>query len=181
MASRNVSQGEAFWLAFERLALVFSFTMSVVLLVVVLVLLGFLLPIRDQIARPTMDKVMAEIDRLGSTHIKTTIPVKDSIRVKFDLPLSQKVDVTTTEAIPLTTDAYFVLPGGGGYIQGTVSIELPANTTLPVQLNTTVPVDQEVPVEMDVDVDIDLAETDLKTSVDNFKALLKPVHQFLGE
>jgi hypothetical protein len=179
--SNRLVQGEAFWLAFERFALIFSFVMNVILLVVALVLLGLLLPIRDQIARPTMDKVMAELDSLGNTHIKTMIVVEDEIQVKFDLPLNQAVDVKTTAPVPLTTDAYFTLPGGGGYIRGTVNIELPADTTLPVTLNTTVPVDQMVPVRMEVPVDIDLGQTDLKKSVDNFRALLEPIDSLLGK
>jgi len=44
-----------------------------------------------------------------------------------------------------------------------------------------VPVDQMVPVKLTVPVDINLGETDLKTSVDNFKALLEPIDNLLGE
>jgi len=181
MGAKPVIRGSSFWLAFERFALVFSFSMNVILLVVVLVLAGLLLPIKDYIARPIMDQVMAEIDQLGETHIKTTILVEDEIQVKFDLPLNQAVNVTTMAPVPIETAAFFTLPGGGGYIRGTVSIELPANTVLPVRLNTTVPVDQMVPVRMEVPVDINLGETDLKTSVDNFKALLEPIDNLLGK
>jgi len=181
MGAKPVIRGSSFWLAFERFALVFSFSMNVILLVVVLVLAGLLLPIKDYIARPIMDQVMAEIDQLGETHIKTTILVEDEIQVKFDLPLNQAVNVTTMAPVPIETAAFFTLPGGGGYIRGTVSIDLPANTVLPVRLNTTVPVDQMVPVRMEVPVDINLGETDLKTSVDNFKALLEPIDNLLGK
>jgi hypothetical protein len=62
-----------------------------------------------------------------------------------------------------------------------VSLDLPTGTVLPVMLNTTVPVDQMVPVKLTVPVDINLGETDLKTSVDNFKALLEPIDNLLGE
>lgn len=181
MNARLGNRGEAFWLAFEKFALLFSFTVNVVLLIVVLVLVGLVLPLKNQVARPMMDQVMAEIDRLGNTHIQTTVTVEDEIRVKFDMPLNQEVTVTTTEPVPMTTGAYFVLPGGGGYIRGTVSIDLPADTTLPVMLNTTVPVDQMVPVKLSVPVDINLGDTDLKDSVDNFKALLEPIDNLLGE
>jgi hypothetical protein len=181
MEAKSEKRREAFWLAFERFALLFSFCMNAILLIVVLVLAGLLLPIRNQVARPMMSRVMGEIDRLGNTHIQTTVTVKDEIQVKFNLPLEQDVDVTTTEAVPLTTQARFVLPGGGGYIVGTVSIDLPANTTLPVRLSTTVPVDQMVPVELSVPVDINLGDTDLKTSVDNFRDILEPIDAMLGE
>jgi hypothetical protein len=180
--SNRLIKSDAFWLAFERFALILSFIMNVGLIVLVLVLLGLLLPIRDLIARPTMDKLMAEINRLGTMHIKDEIPVENQmIRVKFDLPLSQEVNVTTTAPVPLTTQASFTLPGGGGYILGTVNIELPTNTVLPVMLDTTVPVDQMVPISMIVPVDIDLGKTDLKTVADNLKALLEPIDDLLGE
>lgn len=175
------NRSETYWMAFERFALLFSFIMNVILLIVVLVLVGLLLPIKNQVARPIMDKVMAEIDRLGSTHIQTTVVVEDEIRVKFDLPLQQKVTVTTTEPVPLTTEAHFILPGGGGYIKGTVSIDIPTDTDLPVLLDTTVPVDQMVPVKLEVPVDINLGDTDLKASVDNFRALLEPIDNLLGK
>ncbi|MFZ5918622.1 MAG: hypothetical protein ACOYZ7_16935 [Chloroflexota bacterium] len=178
---KQTNRSESFWLAFEKFALVFSFSVNIVLLVAVLVLLGLLIPIKNQVARPIVDQVMGEIHRLGDTHIQTTVTVEDEIQVKFDLPLNQEVNVTTTAPVPLTTDAYFTLPGGGGYIRGTVSIELPANTTLPVLLNTTVPVDQKVPVKLSVPVDINLGDTDLKAVVDSFEELLQPIDDLLGE
>ena len=181
MESKSVIQGASLWLAFEKFALVFSFSVNVILLVVVLVLAGLLLPIRDYIARPIMDKVMVEIEQLGETHIKTTIVVEDEIQVKFDLPLNQAVNVTTLAPVPIETAASFTLPAGGGYIRGTVSLDLPTGTVMPVMLNTTIPVDQMVPVKLTVPVDINLGETDLKTSVDNFKALLEPIDNLLGE
>jgi hypothetical protein len=181
MKSKPAVQGSSFWLAFERFALIFSFCMNAILLLVVLVLLGLLLPIRDFVRSQYMDPVMAEIDRLGNTHIKTTVFVEDEIQVKFDLPLSQAVQVTTIAPVPLETEAFFTLPGGGGYIRGTVSLDLPEGTVLPVMLDTTVPVDQMVPVKLEVPVDINLGDTDLKASVDNFKALLVPLDDLLGE
>jgi len=45
MGAKPVIRGSSFWLAFERFALVFSFSMNVILLVVVLVLAGLLLPL----------------------------------------------------------------------------------------------------------------------------------------
>ena len=181
MASGNEKRSESFWLAFEKFALIFSFSMNVILLIVVLVLLGLLIPIKNQIAQPIMSQVMGELDRLGETHIKTTVVVEDEIQVKFDLPLNQEVNVTTTAPVPLTTDAFFTLPGGGGYIKGTVSIDIPADTTLPVLLNTTVPVDQMVPVKLSVPVDINLGDTDLQVVVDSFGELLEPIDIFLGK
>ena len=181
MQAKPEKRTKAFWLAFERFALIFSFSMNVILLIVVLVLLGLLLPIKNQVARPMMSQVMGEIDRLGTTHIRTTVTVEDEIQVKFDLPLDQAVDVTTTAPVPITTNAHFTLPSGGGYIQGTVTINLPTDTKLPVRLNTTVPVDQMVPVKLTVPVDINLGDTDLKVSVDNFRALLEPIDAMLGE
>jgi hypothetical protein len=182
MESKPVVSGEAFWMAFEKFALLFSFIVNVILLVVVLVLLGLVIPIRDFIARPIMNDVMAEIDRLGTIHIVDDIPVENQkIGIKFDLPLKQDVKVTTIAPVPLETEAFFTLPGGGGYIRGTVSLDLPANTVLPVTLDATVPVSQMVPITMTVPVDIDLGKTDLKTSVDNFRALLEPVNKMLGK
>ena len=153
MASGNEKRSESFWLAFEKFALIFSFSMNVILLIVVLVLLGLLIPIKNQIAQPIMSQVMGELDRLGETHIKTTVVVEDEIQVKF----------------------------GGGYIKGTVSIDIPADTTLPVLLNTTVPVDQMVPVKLSVPVDINLGDTDLQVVVDSFGELLEPIDIFLGK
>ncbi len=181
MESKPVIDRQAFWLAFERFALLFSFVTNIILVIVVLVLLGLLMPIKNLIARPIMDQVMTEIDRLGEIHIKTTVVVEDEIRVKFDLPLEQDVDVTTTAPVEISNTADFYLPGGGGYIHGTVVLDLPAETTLPVRLKASVPVDQMVPVKLEVPVDINLGDTDLKASIDNFKALLEPVDALLGK
>jgi hypothetical protein len=52
-------------------------------------------------------------------------------------------------------------PGGGGNLNATVKIELPAGLELPVDLNMDVALATSVPVQLDVPVNIPLAETEL--------------------
>jgi hypothetical protein len=72
------------------------------------------------------------------------------------------------------------LPGGGGVINGTVSLNLPAGTELPVALNIVVPVDQTIPVELDVDVDIPLNETELGQPFGDLQAIFAPLDELLS-
>ncbi|MCZ2099626.1 MAG: hypothetical protein LC121_25850 [Anaerolineae bacterium] len=66
--------------------------------------------------------------------------MRDTIPVRFDLPLNQSTTVTLTESVPLSVGATIVLPGVGQLNNAQVFLNLPAGLELPVQLDLTVPV-----------------------------------------
>jgi len=179
---------ETIWLAFEKFAIFFSFAITFVL-VVILLLLGVglwrvapsLPGLRDGTLCPLLARVDGLVNDFDSAVINKTIYISQTIPVEFDLPLNQNTDVRLTQAVPLNRAATFVLPGGGGRINGTVSLTLPSGQVLPVQLSLSVPVRQNLPIAMEVPVSIPLKETDLGSVTGELKDILTPYTKLLSD
>jgi hypothetical protein len=139
----------------------------------------YVVPVIDSIAEPLVGGLHQSFIDMGEARIVRTIEVEDSIPVVFDLLLQTETNARLTQPVPMNIPTTFVLPGGGGYINGNVSFELPAGTDLPVAFNITVPVSQTVPVNLAVTVDIPLEETELGEPFANLTALFEPLDNFL--
>ncbi len=199
------------WLILEKVSIAFS---CVVNLILVLILIGvgltFLawgppldtLPnLLPEVAAGINDLEQATIER--EIQIDDAIPVRFELPVTFELPITKTMDVQLVEPVPLTAWTNIYLPGGGGNLRATVSLQLPRGMVLPVSLyeenrtgeehvnvpvSTSVIVSQMVPIVMTVPVAIPIKETELKKMTDRFNNLLRPylhwwaqVVPFIGE
>jgi hypothetical protein len=162
------------WNSFKTVAILFSFVLNFVFLIVLLILLMQIFKIKNGILEPLVDGLHRNFVGLDEAVIERTIAVDDEIPVVFDLPLNQQTNVVLIQDVPLMASATFTLPGGGGVINGRVDIVLPKDLVLPVQLNMIVPVDTNIPVNLLVDVNIPLKETQLHYPFDNMRGLLEP-------
>jgi hypothetical protein len=179
---------ETSWLAFEKFAIFFSFVVTMTL-VVVLLLLGFglwqvapsLPGLRDGTLCPLIAQVDGLVTDFDNAVITRTISISQTIPVVFDITLDQNTVVKLTKSVPLNRAATMVLPGGGGQINGTVSLSLPAGQALPVHLTMPVPIRQNLPVNMDVLVSIPLKETELGSVTGQLKDLLTPYTKLLSD
>ncbi|MEA3308247.1 MAG: hypothetical protein U9Q70_01870, partial [Chloroflexota bacterium] len=158
MATEKEARKFNFWPAFKNFAIIFSFVVNFILILVLLLSPGPLLMAKSQLAEPLLDDLDAAFEALGETEIETTVDIDEEIPVQFILQLDQVTEVVVVEPVPLNAPATFQLPGWGGSINGTVSLNLPVSMTLPVALSLEVPVDESVPVQMEVDVVIGLNE-----------------------
>lgn len=168
------------WQAFKNFAIIFSFVTNLVLLVVILLSLPLIIPGVNSIARPLVGGLSQSFVQMGEASIVRTIEVNDELPISFSLPLQEETNVVLVEPVPMTVPATFTLPGGGGSINGVVSLELPAGTTLPVALDMQVPVSETIPVRLDVGVDIPLQETELGAPFNTLQGLFAPLDRFLG-
>lgn len=168
------------WRAFKNFAILFSFVVNLVLLLILFLSLPLLIPGLNSIAKPLVGGLSDSFVQMGQARIERTITVDDQLPVSFTLPLQQNTSVVLVEPVPMTVPATFNLPGGGGTINGVVSLQLPAGTSLPVALDMQVPVSNTIPVKLDVAVDIPLQETDLGTPFNNLQGLFIPLDQLLG-
>ncbi len=134
-----------------------------------------LVAIKDGLVCDTVTGLNTLLNDFEDAVITRTIDINDAIPIEFDLPLDQNIVVQLTDGVELIRPASFVLPGGGGRINGTVYMELPQGSDLPIHLQTMVPVSQTVPVEMTVDVSIPLRETDLGGVIAQLRDLLAPL------
>lgn len=185
------------WLILEKVSIAFS---CVVNLILVLVLIGVGLtflawgPPIDALPE-ILPEVAAGINDLEQASIKREIQIDDAIPVyfelpvTFDLPITKTMDVQLVEPVPLTAWTNISLPGGGGNLRATVSLQLPSGMVLPVKLyeenlvreesikvpvNTAVIVSQVVPINMTVPVTIPIRETELIKMTSRFRKLLGP-------
>lgn len=179
---------EVLWLAFEKFALFFSFAVTFVLVMVLLVaglVLWRALPglqaLRTDVACPLIAEVNTLVEDLNNAVITRTIHIEQTIPVKFSLELDQSLVVELTNNVSLNRPTTFTLPSGGGQINGSVNLVLPKGQDLPVHMQMTVPVDQELPVVMDVPVSIPLKETDLGPITAKLKSLLSPYMGLLDQ
>jgi hypothetical protein len=169
------------WQAFKTFAILFSFVMNLVLLVVLFLVAPLIIPIVNDVANPIVGGLNESFVDMSEATISQTIDVKDEMGIKFDLPLSETTEVLIVEDVPLEgIPAQFVLPNGGGAINGQVFLSLPKDLELPVYLELTVPVSQTIPVELAVDVDIPLSGTELGGPFNQLRSLFSPLADLLG-
>lgn len=169
------------WQAFKSFALFFSFTMNIVLLVGLLLAAPHILPVVGAVAVPLVGGLSESFEQMGTARIERTIVVSDSVPVQFDVPLNTTSVVTLAEPVPITVPASFIFPAGGGTINGTVALELPVGTNLPINLALTVPVSNTIPVNLNVAVDIPLSETDLGEPFGTLQQLFLPLDTMLRQ
>lgn len=195
-----------FWNAFKDVAILFSFVVNFVLVVSLLVIsvpgLRAIFALKTGLVEPLLNDLDAAFVGLGEATIDTTVhinepipiqfvlPLEEPLDIDFQLPIEQNTTVVLQQAVPLTgLPAQFNLPGGGGVINGYVSLSLPAGMRLPVYLNMTVPVSQTIPVrmsvpvsqtipiQMTVPVQITLGEAGLDPAVEELRAVFYPLKE----
>ena len=161
------------WEALKSLSLIVSMIINFVLIVVVVILINQVGAIKM-----TLASVLGQLDSafqgLGAATIVDTIKIDQRVPVRFDLPLSQDTTVVTQAPVPITAYATFSL-GQFGSINGTVSLALPAGTSLPVHLELTVPVSNSIPVVFDQPISIPLAAKGLGPVVSQLRSALAPI------
>lgn len=169
------------WQAFKTFAILFSFVMNFVLLIVLLLVAPLIIPIISEIANPIVGGLNDSFVDMSTANISRTIEVNDEMGIAFTLPLETTTNVLVVENVPLEgIPAQFVLPNGGGAINGQVYLSLPEGLELPVYLSLDVPVDQTIPVQLAVEVDIPLSETELGGPFNKLRALFEPLAKLLG-
>jgi hypothetical protein len=172
-----MSRRQSVWNAIKNISIMMSLVVNIILIVVVVVLLTQLSNIKS-----TLQGVLNQLDTafvsLGAAVIHDNIYIDQRVPVKFDLTVDQLGTARITQAVPLSIPATFSL-GSFGTINGTVSLALPAGTTLPVQINMTVPVDNEIPVTFAQAVAIPLGERGLGPVIGQLRGVTQPLLQLV--
>jgi hypothetical protein len=167
------------WQAFKSFAIIFSFVVNFILVIVLLIAGPLILPIVSDIAVPIVDDLDRSFVEMGDAQIVRTIQVDDQLGISFTLPLEDQTNVVLAEDVRLLRPATVLFPGNASVIFGQVDLVLPAGTILPVHLQLDVPVSQTVPVKLAVQVEIPLEETDLGTPFERLEARFGPLNQLL--
>jgi len=173
---------EVLWLAFEKFAIFFSFLVTFTLVMILLVA-GFVIlqnlplieSLKDGLVCDTVTGLNTLLVDFENATITRTISISQTIPVEFELPLNQTTYTRLANDVPLNRGASFTLPAGGGRINGSVYMVLPAGLGLPIQLSLVVPVSETLPVQMEVPVSIPLKETELGGVISQLQGLLTPL------
>jgi hypothetical protein len=169
-----------FWEAFKNLAILFSFTVNLILVIVLLLLVrSVIFPTKTDVVEPMLDNLQGAVNALDDATIVRTISIDEQVPVNFTLPLKQPTTVVLSRDVEINRPAQFVFPAGGGYIQGNVILTLPAGQELPILLDMDVPVNNQIPVQFPVEVTIPLRETELNRVVVELNSVLGPVRDLL--
>ncbi|MCX7855192.1 MAG: hypothetical protein N2556_04310 [Anaerolineae bacterium] len=186
------------WRAFANIAIVFSFIVNLVLVLVLILAIGPLLQLKTNLLEPLLSNLDRAFLGLGETTIHTTVPVDQSIPIQFDLPLDQPLALNFE--LPINQDTVVVLlrdtsiPNTTVYLNNVpvrTTVVLPAGTPLPVRLNMvvpvqktipvqmTVPVSQTVPIKMDIPVAIQLGPSGLDPAVQRLREVFVPARTLI--
>ncbi len=170
--------------AFWTIASVFSFTINLVLLIVLALLLqnfrglGITL---TKLPDHLLGGLYTNFVKMDQAHIRTVIPVSKEIPVQFTLNVSGSTNVTLSEDVRISGALVTVNTGGLNINRARADIILPQGTVLPIFIqNLIVPVDQKVLAELDVAVDIPLNQTELHEPFTGLRQVVEPFYCLLN-
>jgi hypothetical protein len=163
--------------AFWTIASVMSFTVNIVLLIVVLILLQN----RAPVSTLANDQVTGLLGGLYDNFVMMDqATINKQIVVDANIPLDIIVPVNlTNKEITLATDtvisrAHVEIYQGGVNINAPAKVTLPAGTKLNVDLSFDLPVQNTIPVHLEVPVSIPLKETELHQPFVGLQEVVKP-------
>jgi hypothetical protein len=169
--------------AFWTIASVMSFTVNLVLLIVLAVLLQNLSTVGvtlTKLPEHLLGGLYNNFVKMDQAHITTTIPVSKEIPVQFTLNVSGPTNVTLSEDVRIDGASVTVFTGGLNINNARANIVLPEGTVLPIQIeNLIVPVDQRVLAELNVAVDIPLNQTELHEPFVGLRQVVEPFYCML--
>lgn len=182
------------WETFKNFAIVFSFLINMITVMIILGLVVGGFEIKRAIAGPLIGGLYNNFVKMDQATIKTTvsvngnIPVNDSVTAKFDLPLKQETNVMLSKDTVIRGASVNI---NGGILQlnnAPTVIFLPKGTVLPVTLDLVVPVDQKIPVNitvpiknLQVPVAIPLSGTELHTPFASLRDLFAPYNDVVNQ
>lgn len=164
--------------AFWTIASVMSFTVNIILLIVLLILLQMLGTIQltadDQVSG-LLGGLYNNFVKMDQASIRTNIHVEKEIPVEFTLNVSGPTNVTLTNDVTIDGALVTVQTGGLNIVNARARIVLPTGTLLPINIeNLVVPVNQKVLAVLDVPVDIPLDQTELHEPFTGLQQVVKP-------
>ena len=176
--SESKPQRYKFLPAFWTIASVMSFTVNIVLLIVLLILLQMLGTIQltadDQVSG-LLGGLYNNFVKMDQASIRTNIHVEKEIPVEFTLNVSGPTNVTLTNDVTIDGALVTVQTGGLNIVNARARIVLPTGTFLPINIeNLVVPVNQKVLAVLDVPVDIPLDQTELHEPFTGLQQVVKP-------
>ena len=166
--------------AFATVAIAISVIFNIFFIFVLIALVMLIFDLKKDLLTPIVNGLHSSFVGLDEATIISSVQVDDTVPVKLNIPVSTNTVVTLTDNVPVRANATFSLPGGGGTINGAVSIVLPTGLQLPVALNINVAVDDKLPVKLKVPVNIRVKDIQLHDPVNQLRGVLDPFVRLLN-
>jgi hypothetical protein len=158
---------------FYRIAIIFSFVVTLALVLLV-VALPFVL-------RPILGNVMRELNGLENATIQTTVQVDQGMPMQgVAIQVQEPIQVKTTADTQINNAYVTMYLGNGSQVAGTTFIMMPMGTELPIDFQTNIIMSTTIPVKLAIPVSIPLKDTQVGTFAANLKAMLAPITNLLG-
>jgi hypothetical protein len=168
--------GPAFW----TVASVVSLAVNIFLIVLLILAARQLFSLKTVLSGQLVDGLYQNFASMDRAHIITTISVKDTIPVVFDLPVKTETKVVLTRDTRIRDASVNLSTGGLSITNAPANIVLPAGTELPISLSIMVPVSTTVPVNLTVPVDIPLDQTELHQPFVGLQNVVNPYRKLLA-
>jgi hypothetical protein len=177
--------------AFWTISGIFSMTINVILILVLILVGRQLFTIKNLIEQGLINGLYDNFVLMDEANIKTTIDISETIQVVdeipvvFNLPLQQKTTVVLVEDTPIPNTTV-VIDTGVISLNAPAEVTLPKGTPLLITLDLTVPVSQtvpvvlNVPVSLTVPVDIPLNQTELHIPFVGLQRVIHPYRETLS-
>jgi hypothetical protein len=162
-----------FWEAFKTFAIVFSFLINILLLLLVIWFATQYAKLQQTQVQPLIGGLYKGFNDLNAAVIEAQIPVNQELPISFNVPVRQSTTVILVapvklENVPATMDL-----GAAGIINGRVTLSLPQGMQLPIAMDMNIPVQDSVPVNLMVDVKIPVNQTQLNQPFEELKSLVE--------
>jgi hypothetical protein len=177
-ASKTGTGGFKFMPAFWTVASVMSFTVNIVLLIVVAIVLQNLGTVGVTVTGIT-DQLLGGLYnnfvRMDNATIRTQIPVNADIPLNITVPVKATTQITLAEAAVIR-NAQVIINTGSLDINANATVTLPANTPLVVNLDFPLQVTDTIPISLLVDVNIPLMDTELSAPFNGLQDVVRPYY-----
>ncbi len=165
---------EAFW----TIASVMSFTVNLVLIIILLTTLQMLgviqLTANDQVSG-LLGGLYTNFVKMDDASIVYDVPVNADIPLNIVVPVQTTTRITLAENVTIP-NAHVRINSGPLVIDSNAEVTLPANTPLLVNLDFQLNVQNSIPVQLNVPVNIPLNKTDLHEPFVGLQKVVEPFY-----
>ena len=118
--------------------------------------------------------VYASLDQLDNAHIRATIPLRTSLALDTTMAVQSSTRITLARDL-FVRGAHVTIAGSGLSIDSPADITLPAGTEMDVNLDLDLPLQSALPLTAEVPVDIPLRDTEVHAAIQGLKDSLRPL------
>ena len=175
--TESAKEGFQIFPAFWTIASIFSMTVNLILIIVLLVVwqnIGGLSNL-GPLGNGLLGGLYSNFERMDAAHIKTTIPLKQDIQLSTNIPVQTTTSITLANPVEIP-NAHVKIATSSFNIDSDADVTLPAGTALNVILNFNLPLNQSVAVDSEVPADIALNKTDLHVAIIGLEDTIKPLY-----